>query len=243
MSVRIHKPALLDRLPAGHQVIEASAGTGKTYTLQRLVADQVLAGIPLERILVVTFTDKATQELLTRIREYLQKLLDQRESDIETPFWEVDDLGRERLAKALRGFDRATISTIHGFCRQVLQEAALEGKTLFDRELVDARSLFERAFRHALAHTFSQVPDHRLILEASLAQGGRVEAIEEELWSVHNDGGVLLPTFATWETWIGALDLDWFRDPTALLATWKAAGVNANTLRAASEGLACLGAG
>ena len=241
MSVRASKPALLGRLQAGHQVIEASAGTGKTYTLQRLVADLVIAGTPLERILVVTFTDKATQELLTRIREYLQLLLNQDTDDEAAPFWEIDEQGRAHLAQALRTFERATIATIHGFCRQVLQEAALEGKTLFDRELVDERGLFARAFRHALAHDFTQHPAPCQLLEASLAEGERVETIEQELWNVHTDGGLLLPTLATWAAWIGAFDPAWFADLNPLLALWKQAGIHANTLKAAKEGLPRLG--
>ena len=242
MIVRIAKPALLEELGSGHRVIEASAGTGKTFTLQRLVADLVLSGTPIERILVVTFTEKATQELLTRIRGYLQQMLEQRRDDAEGPFWEVGDPERERLAAALRGFERAPISTIHGFCRQVLQEAALEGGTLFDRELVDERGLFGRAFRQALARDFTRDPKHCQILEASLAEGDRVEALEEELWSVHNDGGRLLPSLEEWEAWMGALDEAWFADAEGITAAWGAARVHASTLASARKALGALGA-
>ncbi len=225
MIVRASKPALLERLKSGHQVIEASAGTGKTFTLERLVADLVLSGTPLERILVVTFTDKATQELLTRVRSYLQGLLDQRTDDGESPFWEIDDSERIILTNALRSFERATISTIHGFCRQVLQESALEGKTLFDRELVDERALFGRAFRHALAYTFTQVPEHRQILETSLAEGNTVEDIESELWSIHTDGGTLLPAFEPWQRWVSAYSPTLVEGYGPLLAAWKNAKI------------------
>ena len=126
MSVRISKPALVDDLHAAHEVIEASAGTGKTYTLQRLVADLIVRGVStIDRILVVTFTEKATQELRTRIRGYLQEVHDRTMDDDLPPFWEVDAEAHGRLSAALRGFERASISTIHGFCRQVLQESAL----------------------------------------------------------------------------------------------------------------------
>jgi len=240
MIVRVSKPALLDHLQTGHQVIEASAGTGKTFTLQRLVADLVLSGTPIERILVVTFTDKATQELITRVRGYLQELLEKREDEADGPFWEVGDPERERLGIALRNFERAPISTIHGFCRQVLQESALEGKTLFDRELVDERGLFGRAFRHALAHDFTQDPAHRQILATSLAEGERVEAIEDELWNIHNDGGELLPTLATWDAWISDLDTAWFANASALTGAWSATKVHASTAASASRALASL---
>ena len=237
MSVRASKPALLEQLQSGHQVIEASAGPGKTFTLQRLVADLVLAGTPIERILVVTFTDKATQELLTRIRGYLQHLLEQRQDDGEGPFWEIDDAGRARLTTALRGFDRAPISTIHGFCRQILQESALEGRTLFDRELADERGLFGKAFRHALAHHFTQVPELCQILETSLVQGERVETLEDELWAIHSDGGEVLPPLATWRAWMGSLDMAWFAEVESLAGAWKTAKVHSSTIASARKAL------
>jgi exodeoxyribonuclease V beta subunit len=261
MSVRIAKPALLDELRSTHEVVEASAGTGKTFTLQRLVADLVLRGTPLERILVVTFTEKATQELRTRIRTYLQELLDateepdgvgglcsptpwgskgehrERSEQAVPPFWEVDGEGRERLGAALRGFEGASISTIHGFCRQVLQEATLEGRTLFDRELVDERALFGRAFREALTRVFTQDPGQRDLLEAALAEGTTTERLEADLWAVHTDGGELRPRLETWREWVTDLDPAWLKGAEALASAWKAARLNGNRINAARRGL------
>lgn len=243
MSVRISKPALLDDLRAAHEVIEASAGTGKTYTLQRLVADLIIRGVStIDRILVVTFTEKATQELRTRIRSYLQEVHDQTNDDDSAPFWEVDSEARERLAAALRGFERASISTIHGFCRQVLQEAALEGRTLFDRELADERALFGRAFRDALSRVFTQEPEQKAMLAASLTAGNTMEGLEDELWSVHSDGGELLPRLDTWRTWIGALDPAWFTQADALVLDWKTAKVHSSTTTSATKALTALAA-
>jgi exodeoxyribonuclease V beta subunit len=243
MSVRIGKPALLDDLHAAHEVIEASAGTGKTYTLQRLVADLIIRGVStIDRILVVTFTEKATQELRTRIRSYLQEVHDQTSDDDSAPFWEVDAEARERLAAALRGFERASISTIHGFCRQVLQEAALEGRTLFDRELADERTLFGRAFRNALNRVFTQEPEQQAMLQAALAAGNTMEGLEDDLWSVHSDGGELLPRLDTWRAWIGALDPAWFTQADALALDWKAAKVHHSTTGSATNALTALAA-
>ena len=244
MSVRISKPALLDDLLSAHEVIEASAGTGKTYTLQRLVADLIIRGVStIDRILVVTFTDKATQELRTRIRGYLQEVHDQTKDDDSATFWEVDAEAKERLSAALRGFERASISTIHGFCRQVLQESAMEGRTLFDRELADERAIFGRAFRDALSRVFTQDPDQQAMLEAALAAGKTMEGLEDDLWSVHSDGGELLPRLDTWKAWIGALDLTWFAQADALVSDWKAAKVNASTATSATKALTALAAG
>ncbi len=56
-------------LPAGVTVLEASAGTGKTFTIAALAARYVAGGLPLERLLIVTFTRMATSELRDRVRE------------------------------------------------------------------------------------------------------------------------------------------------------------------------------
>ena len=70
------RPALLDAVPRrGHVVIEASAGTGKTYTLEHLVVDLLLTDrVEVDRILVVTFTEKGTEELRERVRSKLRRL-------------------------------------------------------------------------------------------------------------------------------------------------------------------------
>ena len=60
-----------------HAVIEASAGTGKTFTLVELAIELLLEQeIPLKSILLVTFTEKATTELRTRLRRKIQELLE-----------------------------------------------------------------------------------------------------------------------------------------------------------------------
>ena len=66
-----------------HGVVEASAGTGKTYTIERLVLRLLTdEAMPIERILVVTFTEKATGELKTRLRRMLEEAI---EKDDNTP--------------------------------------------------------------------------------------------------------------------------------------------------------------
>ena len=72
-AMRYPYPAVLDEIPLdGHAVIEASAGTGKTYTIEHLVVDRLLrTSARLEQLLVVTFTDKATSELRKRIRDLI----------------------------------------------------------------------------------------------------------------------------------------------------------------------------
>ena len=77
MIVRYPKPkTLLGIRRDRHCVIEASAGTGKTYTLEHLVVDILLTtSAKLENILVVTFTDKATGELKRRIRALIERVI------------------------------------------------------------------------------------------------------------------------------------------------------------------------
>jgi exodeoxyribonuclease V beta subunit len=121
-------------LPAGVTVLEASAGTGKTYTIAALAARYVADGRPLERLLLVTFTRMATGELRERVRERLVRVergLDQAlagATPSDDPVVELLAEGpsdevrarRDRLARALADFDAATIATTHGFCQEVL---------------------------------------------------------------------------------------------------------------------------
>jgi len=135
----------------GVRLIEASAGTGKTFTLAtlftRLVVEQ---GLRIGQILAVTFTEAATQELRRRIRERLAlaaRLVDLPEADGEAPEVRLtrDVLRRHlqtsdesaaalkrRLQLAADGIDLASIFTIHGFCTRVLREHALESGHTFD---------------------------------------------------------------------------------------------------------------
>jgi exodeoxyribonuclease V beta subunit len=74
---RYPRPVVLGEIPLDrHAVVEASAGTGKTYTIEHLVVDRLLrAGATLEELLVVTFTDKATTELRARIRALIEAVI------------------------------------------------------------------------------------------------------------------------------------------------------------------------
>ena len=129
----------------GMQVIEASAGTGKTRTITGLYLRLVMEkDIPLERILVVTYTVAATEELRERIREVLVQALaalrggavtDEMAADLTA---RVDDraAAARRVQQALANFDLAAIHTIHGFCQRALADGAFESGLPFDRELV-----------------------------------------------------------------------------------------------------------
>ena len=130
----------------GRTVIEASAGTGKTFTIAaavtRLVAEE---GLLLERILVVTFTRAATAELKDRIRRRMVSTLRALRAG---PVRQADDhmrvlLGADRYRKemyaarldeALTHFDRAQIFTIHGFALRLLQKLGFRSRLASDLE-------------------------------------------------------------------------------------------------------------
>lgn len=135
-------------LDTGISLIEASAGTGKTYTIAMLVLRLVVErAIPIEQILVVTFTKAATEELKDRIRARLsdaRRELTTADATANNPLatWlaqlaiSPEDIKR-RLEMALLNIDQAGIFTIHGFCQRVLGEHALASGQLFDAELTD----------------------------------------------------------------------------------------------------------
>ena len=129
-------------LSPGIRLLEASAGTGKTFALAHLVLRLLSEGpkpLSVEQLLVVTFTDAAAAELRDRIARRLQEALQLLEPGCTTPpgdgplaAWH-ESLGlaepgllRGRLLLALEQLDRADITTIHGFCRRTLQRQALE---------------------------------------------------------------------------------------------------------------------
>jgi exodeoxyribonuclease V beta subunit len=124
-----------------HALVEASAGTGKTYTIENLVV-RLLKEDPelnLENILLVTFTEKATSELKLRIRQTIEQTLD---SDRN-----LNDAVRKKLVQALDDFDNAAIYTIHGFCHSLLKELPFETGSLFQQEVIDDGPLLEKLLR------------------------------------------------------------------------------------------------
>ncbi len=156
-------------LPLGATLVQASAGTGKTWSIARLVARLLVEAPPggsmppsIDQILVVTFTKAATAELRDRVRDFLYEAATglralaaaterERPSDDgvavlagsgagESGWAAFDDAVLARraglLERAVRDFDTAAISTIHGFCARMVQYLAFESMSGFDTELV-----------------------------------------------------------------------------------------------------------
>jgi exodeoxyribonuclease V beta subunit len=143
---------LLDILSApleGVNLIEASAGTGKTYAIEGLYIRLLLEKqLTLDQILVVTFTRSATEELKTRIRQKLT-LAKAGFDDAASPDPFIRDLcaqtkdhrqASEHIQNTLVNFDKAAIYTIHGFCQRILAESAFETRNLFDFEVISDQS-------------------------------------------------------------------------------------------------------
>jgi exodeoxyribonuclease V beta subunit len=162
-----------------HAIIEASAGTGKTYTIENLVIRFLNErdDLNLENILLVTFTEKATCELKIRIREKLESQLDEISDPANT----------EKIKNTLDAFDSASIYTIHGFCRSILRDYAFENNAPFQWELIDDYPLFERLLKEQIRKTWpaefgddlydiliiSDFPRKKVKFESSVISGAR----------------------------------------------------------------------
>ena len=142
--------SITDPLPTGTVLLEASAGTGKTWTIAALVTRWVAEGlVTLPEMLIVTFGRAASQELRARVRERLTEV----EHDLgePPPMHERDELvallldttdheiavRRRRIRTALTQFDAATIATTHQFCQQVLRSLGVAGTTDASAVLVE----------------------------------------------------------------------------------------------------------
>lgn len=145
----------------GTRLVEASAGTGKTYTLAALYLRLLLglggeAAFPrplsVEEILVVTFTEAATEELRGRIRDNIHRLrLACMRGESEDPLLaallaQLDDhrLAALHLLAAERQMDEAAIFTIHGFCQRMLNHSAIESGMLFQQTLLEDETLLRQ---------------------------------------------------------------------------------------------------
>jgi exodeoxyribonuclease V beta subunit len=133
---------------SGINLVEASAGTGKTYNITSLYIRALLEqDISVGKILVVTYTEAAMKELkdrlLSRIRESMEalkagKVEEKSDEFLKDLLSEVHDHQKAvaKLEKAVHKFDEASVYTIHGFCYQALQEQAFESGAMYDAEMI-----------------------------------------------------------------------------------------------------------
>ena len=146
------------RLPLrGERLIEASAGTGKTFTIAALYLRLLLGlggeaayprAISVEELLVVTFTEAATEELRGRIRSNIHELrIACLRGESDNPLYSAllaEIVDKDDAAKTLllaeRQMDEAAVFTIHGFCQRMLSLNAFESGMLFEQQLIEDES-------------------------------------------------------------------------------------------------------
>jgi ATP-dependent exoDNAse (exonuclease V) beta subunit len=163
-------------------IVEAAAGTGKTTELvARIVTILAEGRAAVGEIVAVTFTEKAAGELKLRLRERLDRARTAAGSDIER---------RARLDEALKGLEEAHVSTIHGFCADLLRERPVEARVdpLFEvlTESASAR-LFDEAFGRWLQEQLAD-PDEglRRALRRSAYGGedGPIDRLRRAAWDL-----------------------------------------------------------
>ncbi|WKN48727.1 UvrD-helicase domain-containing protein [Nocardioides sp. Arc9.136] len=194
-----------DPLPTGTTLLEASAGTGKTWTIGALVTRYVAEGVcPLEQMLVVTFGRAASQELRERVRGQLveaeRALADDPTLAPAEPSaliellldCDADEraLRHRRVTDALAGFDGATIATTHQFCSMVLGSLGVAGDTDARARLVEdlddlltevVDDLYLRAFAFAdTAPAFSRAEAMGIARAVVRDPQARLEPAEED---------------------------------------------------------------
>jgi len=136
----------------GVRLIEASAGTGKTWNICGLYLRLLLErDLEVQQILVVTFTKAATAELRERVRERITQVLARLEGrgpESADPFVTglltalraqglEDETMTRRLTRAVRNFDEASIFTIHGFCKRALDDAPFAAGLPLAQEMIE----------------------------------------------------------------------------------------------------------
>ncbi len=246
----------------GVQSIEASAGTGKTFTLATLVLRLLVERrLRIGEVLAVTFTDAATQELRARIRARLQLALSLLEGDTDAggasdapvtaavlQCWlhtsgESPATLRLRLREAADGIDLASIFTIHGFCARVLREHALESGQGFDAPdlLANDRHLrLEAAADLWRAHAVNPVDADDLLAlwpEGPQALADDLQVLAADIELMPEKAPILadpMPALqAAADALMAATREDGERFRDALLAAVSAKVLNGNSYRAA----------
>ena len=254
---------LLDTpLEAGVTLLEASAGTGKTYALAaiylRLIAEE---GLTVGQIAVTTYTIPATEELRERIRARLAEAVAVFDgAPAETPFvaeliarHEGEKSVRQRLADATRDFDEACISTIHGFCQRILRERSFESGASPDAELApDQSALIREVAEDFWRHHFAPLgsagtplalltglkPEHLASLWKSAAsQPTAILVPEPGAWKEAQAkcAALLAELQAQWPGWSQVVRRLFVDSPNWAISSWKDTANNAAQLELVSR--------
>ena len=186
---------LLDSpISPGLTVIEASAGTGKTYAISHLVPRLLLDGVlpDLSKLLLVTFTNDAARELADRVRRVLTRLASPAEASEpeQHPYISLlrsrldDATVRARLDRALLDLDLLAVSTIHAFCQRTLQqEGSLCGLAVMPEVITEDYEHLEPVVREVWIATLSTDP---LVAALSTALDWQLEDALKAIQTIRN---------------------------------------------------------
>ena len=241
-------PAVLDFPLTGMQLIEASAGTGKTYTIANLYLRHIVEGRDVAEVLVVTFTIAATDELRGRIRARLFDALELLEHEAATDdvflaglAARLREQGRveptvSRLRLAVRAMDEAAIYTIHGFCQRVLSEFAFNSGQQFQLEvLADDSGLWHRAIQDWWRRTgYPLNTVQARLFRDSLGGFDAFETLVKPMLGVQHKR--LLPEVDGWDRLLTRWDA-LAGDLDELAARWRDDGASLQQLLRESKGL------
>lgn len=221
--------------------VEASAGTGKTYTIQLMVATMIASGTPLEKILLVTYTEKAAGELKDRLRKKIGDVLKSGEIDEGIKISDIipgDNEWKAKFETARQSIDNAQVFTIHSFCQKVLREHAYEAGLPFETSNVAEEAveeLIDELIRDQWANENAEDDDTialRTLMESSDDSADKVvKGIKEQLvramsMYLGDDDHLLEPRFgdtpfSNLRTWFPVIDKNY-----RILAEQKDAGLS-----------------
>jgi ATP-dependent exoDNAse (exonuclease V) beta subunit len=161
-------------------VVEAAAGTGKTSELVARLVNVLAEGRgTVQSIAALTFTEKAAGELKLRLREKLEAARQEAEAGGER---------RRRLEEAIAHLEEARVSTIHGFCNDLLHERPVEARVDPELEILsepEAEALYRRAFDGWLAETLEAPPEGiRRALRRRSFDGDPVDRLRRAGWQL-----------------------------------------------------------
>lgn len=120
-------------------MIEASAGTGKTYSIIQIFFKAIITlekNIDFRKILIVTFTKKATEEMEEKIRNEIEKAI--QTSKLESLNHTLNQEEKKNLQHLLQHFEEIHISTIHSFCKSILKDYPFELKLPSHIEILES---------------------------------------------------------------------------------------------------------
>lgn len=187
----------------GALLIEASAGTGKTYSLMHILLRLIVEkNIPIERILLVTFTKAATQEMRFRLRSLLmdtvQKLdegeeitdptlKDQLKEWIPDEEPEKKQIVIDRMKRALDGLEDISVETIHAFCQKMLNNYGFSSGKIAENEVGEDSDIVHKVLDEQMRKYTRLNPDNGLLFMA--LPEGYLEVALKGVLSMPDDPG------------------------------------------------------